>query len=169
VRLHALAPDPAAAPIVQRIYAEFLHGSGYLAIAERLNADQVPSPSGHDPDRNPHRQGIAWTKHTVRAILCNPRYTGYQVWNKQRRDEVLLDIDDVAAGYVGRMRWNPTDAWIVSEQPAHQPLVAKDDFDPARLPGRHRPAARCGRAGHRRLPAPAHPVPRHAGRRRRPH
>ncbi len=57
------------------------------------------------------------------------RYTGYQVWNKQRRDEVLLDVDDVAAGYVGRMRWNPTNAWIFSEQPAHDPLIAKDDFD----------------------------------------
>ncbi len=75
VRLHALEPDPAAAPIVQRIYAEFLHGAGYLAIAERLNAEQLPSPSGHDPARNPHRQGIGWTKHTVRAILVNPRYT----------------------------------------------------------------------------------------------
>ncbi len=128
-RLHALEPDPATAPVVRRIYAEFLQGAGYLAIAERLNADQTPSPSGHDPGRNPHRQGIGWTKHTVRAILVNPRYTGYQVWNKQRRDEVLLDIDDVAAGYVGRVRWNPTDAWIVSEQPAHEPLVAKDGFD----------------------------------------
>ncbi len=98
-------------------------------IAERLNADQIPPPSGHDPERNPHRQGLAWTKHTVRAILVNPRYTGYQVWNKQRRDEVLLDIDDVAAGCIGRMRWNPTDAWVWSEQPAHQPLVGKDAFD----------------------------------------
>jgi site-specific DNA recombinase len=97
VRLHVLEPDPATAPIVRRIYAEFLQGAGYLAIAERLNADQLPSPSGYDPGRNPHRQGIGWTKHTVRAILVNPRYTGYQVWNRQRRDEVLLDIDDVAA------------------------------------------------------------------------
>ena len=128
-RLHTLEPDPVTAPVVARIYRLFLDGLGYLAIAERLNADQLPSPSGHDPGRNPHRQGIGWTKHTIRAILVNPRYTGYQVWNRQRRDEVLLDIDDVAAGYVGRMRWNPTDAWIYSEQPAHQPLISKDDFD----------------------------------------
>src|SRR6266508_310988 len=88
-----------------------------------------PPPSGHDHARNPHRLGVAWSKSAVRAILGNPRYTGYQVWNKQRRDEVLLDIDDVAAGYVGRVRWNPAGAWIFSEQPAHQPLIAKDDFD----------------------------------------
>ncbi len=32
----------------------------------------------------------------IRTILANPRYTGYQVWNRQRREETLIDIDDVA-------------------------------------------------------------------------
>jgi hypothetical protein len=36
------------------------------------------------------RSGIAWNKSAVRAILVNPRYTGHQVWNKQRKDEVHL-------------------------------------------------------------------------------
>ena len=26
--------------------------------------------------------------------MTNPRYTGRQVWNKQRTDEVLLDVRD---------------------------------------------------------------------------
>jgi hypothetical protein len=120
-------PDVAAAFLV--LVQNVLTSSCRVAGNKRLSADRLPSPSGHDPGRNPHRQGIGWTKHTVRAILCNPRYTGYQVWNRQRRDEVLLDIDDVAAGYVGRMRWNHKDAWVFSEQPAHAPLVSKDDFD----------------------------------------
>jgi recombinase len=30
----------------------------------------------------------------VRAILMNPRYTGRQVWNRQRKDEVLIDVHD---------------------------------------------------------------------------
>ena len=55
-------------------------------------------PSAHDPARNRHRCGVAWSKNAVRAILMNPRYTGYQVWNKQRKDEVLLDVEDVALG-----------------------------------------------------------------------
>jgi site-specific DNA recombinase len=42
----------------------------------------------------------------VRAILANPRYTGRQVWNRQRRDEVLLDVEDVAAGHETKLRWN---------------------------------------------------------------
>jgi hypothetical protein len=35
----------------------------------------------------------------VRTILHNPRYTGREVWNRQRREEVLIDVDDVALGH----------------------------------------------------------------------
>jgi site-specific DNA recombinase len=127
--LHTLKPDPVTAPVVVRIFTMFLDGHGYLAIAERLTADQIPPPSGHDRARNPHRLGVAWSKSAVRAILANPRYTGYQVWNKQRRDEVLLDVDDVAAGHVSRMRWNPREQWIWSAEPTHPALVSRETFD----------------------------------------
>ncbi|HZD68433.1 MAG TPA: hypothetical protein VFA45_05815 [Actinomycetes bacterium] len=56
-----------------------------------------------------------------------PPYTGYEVWNRQRRDEVLLDVvRDVAAGYTSKMRWNPPDQWLWSERPAHPPLVSRE-------------------------------------------
>src|SRR5579872_4327029 len=61
-RLHKLALDPEAAPVVCRIFAEFLAGSGIFAIAEGLTRDGIPSPSAHDPARNTHRSGIAWSK-----------------------------------------------------------------------------------------------------------
>jgi site-specific DNA recombinase len=128
-QLHRLEPDPDTAPVVQRIFAEFLNGHGYYAIAERLTADAVPSPAGHDRARNPHRHGRAWGKSAIRAILGNPRYTGYQVWGRQRRDEVLLDVDDVAAGHASRRRWNPPTQWIWSAEPAHQALVSRQTFD----------------------------------------
>jgi DNA invertase Pin-like site-specific DNA recombinase len=127
-RLHRLEPDPLTAPVVERIFREYLEGRGYYAIAERLTADGVPSPAGHDWARNPHRHGRAWGKSAVRAILGNPRYTGYQVWGRQRRDEVLLDVDDVAAGHTCRRRWNPASEWIWSAEPAHQPLVSRETF-----------------------------------------
>jgi DNA invertase Pin-like site-specific DNA recombinase len=128
-RLHRLEPDPVTAPVVERIFQLFFQGCGYYAIAEQLTSDGVPSPSGYDPERNPHRDGRAWNKHAVRAILTNPRYTGYQVWNRQRRDEVLLDVHDVAAGYTSRMRWNSSEAWVWSEQPAHPALISREAFD----------------------------------------
>lgn len=45
----------------------------------------------------------------MRAILINPRYTGYEVWNKQRKEERLLDIDDVTLGHTTRMTHNPAE------------------------------------------------------------
>jgi DNA invertase Pin-like site-specific DNA recombinase len=118
-QMHKLALDPEAAPVVARIFAEFLAGHGIYAIAEGLTRDGIPSPSAHDPARNTHRSGIAWSKDAVRAILTNPRYTGYQVWNRQRTDEVLLDIENVALGHTSKMRWNLADNWVFSEQIAH--------------------------------------------------
>jgi hypothetical protein len=77
----------------------------------------------------------------VRAILMNPRYTGYEVWNRQRRDEVLLNVRDVAAGYTSKMRWNTPDQWVWSERPAHPPLVSRETFDAVqqRIASRTRP------------------------------
>lgn len=132
-RLRQLAPDPTAAPIVQRIFTEYANGQGLHLIASGLNRDGIPSPSAHDPARNRHRatgQG-KWAKSAVRAILANPRYPGYEVWNKQRKDEVLVDVDDVALGHVTKMRWNTADQWITSAEPTHEPLVSRELFDAA--------------------------------------
>jgi len=63
-RLHQLEPDPVTAAIVPRIFAEFLGGRGLYAIAARLTADGVLSPSAYDRVRNRHRQGTAWSKTT---------------------------------------------------------------------------------------------------------
>ncbi|MCX5055830.1 recombinase family protein [Streptomyces sp. NBC_00201] len=59
-----LVPDERTAPVVQRIFEEFLKGGSLQSIAEDLNADGIPGPAS------------AWTKSTVRAILTNSRYAG---------------------------------------------------------------------------------------------
>ena len=167
-RLHALAPDPVAAPVVQRIFNEFLDGAGLLAIAKQLTGDGILSPSGHDPARNSHRVSSrgAWAKSAVRAILANPRYTGRQVWNRQRKDEILIDVDDVGLGHETRMRWNDASDWVWSQDQAHEPLVSVEDFEAAQAmfastkrAARRTPAEgrnyqlaglmRCGRCGRR--------------------
>jgi len=130
-RLHCLEPDPVSAPIVARIFAEYVAGRGMFAIAEALTRDCIASPSAHDPDRNRHRSGTAWSKGAIRVILSNPRYTGRQVWNKQRKDEVLIDVEDVALGHETKMRWNPQDKWVWSTDRVHAPLVDTDTFDQA--------------------------------------
>ncbi len=130
-RLHALAIDEAAAEVVRRIFAEFLAGYGIYAIAERLTAEGIPCPSAHDPGRNRHRCGLAWSKGAIRAILMNPRYTGRQVWNRQRKDEVLIDITDVALGHMTKMRWNDAANWIYSDEIVHPPIIDDDTFGQA--------------------------------------
>jgi site-specific DNA recombinase len=130
-RLHALAIDESAADAVRRIFAEFLAGHGIYAIAERLTADGIPCPSAHDPGRNRHRCGLAWSKSAVRAILMNPRYTGRQVWNRQRKDEVLIDVHDVAQGHMTKMRWNDEEQWIFSEEIVHPPIIDDETFQQA--------------------------------------
>ncbi|HZO64488.1 MAG TPA: recombinase family protein, partial [Kribbellaceae bacterium] len=117
---------------VQRIFRDFLNGNGIFAIAEALTSQGIPSPSAYDYQRNPHRDGRAWAKSAVRVILTNPRYTGRQVWNKQRTDEVLVDVDDVALGHQPVMRWNPRDKWIISQEVVHEPLVSDEVFTAVR-------------------------------------
>ncbi|MGW5443387.1 recombinase family protein [Streptomyces asiaticus] len=148
-RLHRLEPDPETAPIVVRIFTEYLRGTGLYAIAEGLTRDNIPCPSAHDRARNPHRDGHAWSKNAVRAILTNPRYTGHEVWNKQRKQEVLLDIDDVTLGHRTQQTWNTADQWIWSTQPVHEPLISKTTFTRAQARRhdrrQHHPAERSPR------------------------
>jgi site-specific DNA recombinase len=127
-RLKGLVPDAATADVVRRIFGEFLAGSGLFAIAEGLTRDDIACPSASDPGRNRHRDGRAWSKGAVRVILTNPRYTGRQVWNKQRSDEVLLDVTDVALGHRTVHRWNDRTQWIRSDELAHEPIIDDGTF-----------------------------------------
>lgn len=134
-RLRKLEPDPAVAPVVVRIFQEFVRGHGLKRIATGLNDDGIPSPAAHDPVRNPHRAGGQgkWAATAIRSIIRNPRYTGYEVWNKQRKDEVLIDVDDVALGHVTKQRWNHSDEWIRSAEPTHEAIVSMELFEAAQI------------------------------------
>jgi site-specific DNA recombinase len=86
------------------------------------------APSAADPKRNPHRSGAAWTLRTVAAILANPRYTGRQVWNRQRTDRDLVDPANTGLGHRPVQRWNLPAGWVISHRPAHPALVSEADF-----------------------------------------
>ena len=132
-RLRHLEPDPLYTPVVVGIFEEFLAGDSVHAIARQLTANNIPCPSAADPKRNRHRlqNGPAWAHTAVRAILSNPRYTGFQVWNRQQRHEILIDVHDVAAGHETRMRWNDRDDWVWSSHPTQVALVSLDQWNTA--------------------------------------
>ncbi|MFE0378422.1 recombinase family protein [Streptomyces inhibens] len=78
--MHGLDPDPATAPVVACIFTQYLCDKGLFAIASSsLTRQGIPGPAAYDRARNPHRDGRAWSKSAVKAILGNPRYTGRQV------------------------------------------------------------------------------------------
>jgi site-specific DNA recombinase len=114
--------------VVRWMFAHRLAGHSVARIARALNEAGIPCPSAADPDRNPHRSGEAWTLRTVATILSNPRYTGRQVWNRQRIDTDLADPADVSLGHKSVQRWNLPDAWVISSKPAHEELVSEAAF-----------------------------------------
>jgi site-specific DNA recombinase len=127
-RAHRLEPDSETAHVVRWIFAQRLDGHSVARIARALNEAGVPCPSASDPGRNQHRNGTGWTLGTVTAILHNPRYTGRQVWNRQRTDKDLADPADVSLGHKQVQRWNLPDGWVISRKPAHEALVSEAGF-----------------------------------------
>jgi hypothetical protein len=159
-RAHRLEPDPVTAPVVRWMFAQRLAGHSAARITRALNDAGIPCPSAADPRRNPHRTGARWTLRTVSAILTNPRYTGRQVWNRQRTDFDLVDPANTGLGHRQVQRWNLPEGWVISKQPAHPALISEAGFvtaqDTATPRGPAGPAARryllagllaCGRCG----------------------
>ena len=127
-RLRKLELDPATAPTVRWIFAQRLGGRSVAGIARELNDRQVACPSVVDPDRNRHRTGGGWTLRTVAAILANPRYTGRQVWNRQRTDRESVPTPNGIPVQREVMRWNSIEDWVISARLAHPALVSEADF-----------------------------------------
>lgn len=125
-RLHRLEPDPATSSVVERIYRMYADGAGLRYIAQQLTDDGVPSPSQYDPARNRHRDPRGWAHSAIRSILDNPTYLGVRVWGKQEKYEVLVNPDDVAAGYDTRMRWRDEVDWITPDCRTHEALITDE-------------------------------------------
>ena len=114
-RKRTLELDPLRAPVVRTIYDWYLSGGvGLLQIRDRLNAhpDRYAPPIPVDPAT---AKGL-WSRSSVWEVLRNPKYTGYQVWNRRARKK-------------GHNRTNPPEAWIWSAQPAHPAIVSREEYD----------------------------------------
>jgi site-specific DNA recombinase len=138
-RLHRLEPDPQTAPWVKWMFARRLEGHSVAGIARMLNEMGVRCPSAVDRVRNPHRPGSAWRQRTVAEIVANPRYTGRQVWNRQQTNR--HPTDDLVPGIAGVRKLAPSQAWAISDKPAHEALVSEADFVAAQSISARTPSA----------------------------
>lgn len=71
---YTLAPHPAEAEVVRRVFAMFLAGAGTKMIANALNDQRIPT-----------RHGDLWTYSTISQMIMNPVYTGKirRGWSRQ--------------------------------------------------------------------------------------
>ncbi len=110
-----LEPDDLRGETVTQIALWRYHeGLGYDTIVERLNADLVKYPPPTPP--NKERARGAWGKSSVYEILSNPKYTGFQVFNRR-----------ASRSRHGKVN-NPV-KWVWSVEPAHEPLIPKWMYD----------------------------------------
>lgn len=76
--------NPETAPIVQKIYSDFLSGISLIQIARQLNDLGIKTTRG----------GL-WENRTVDYILQNPVYIGKIRWNPKRRTRRNFDDEDI--------------------------------------------------------------------------
>ncbi len=87
---------------------------GCDTIADRLNADLTKYPPPEPPGKARAR-GV-WSRSSVYDILRNPKYTGYQVFNRR-------------ATRSRGGRHNDPIKWVWSPTPVHEPLIPKWMYD----------------------------------------
>ena len=98
--------DTQEAKTIRRIFRDYANGISPKKIAEALNAEQIPGPSG--------RGWGASTLHGNRehgtGILNNELYIGRQIWNR-----LTYAKDPDTGKRVSRL--NPQDEWVISDVP----------------------------------------------------
>lgn len=93
--------NPATAPIVRQIYADYLNGMGALQIAHKLNDMGIRTTRGN-----------LWENRTVDYVLRNPVYIGKIRWNPN-----------------GRTRRNYDDPNIMIVDGHHEPIIDVESFN----------------------------------------
>jgi DNA invertase Pin-like site-specific DNA recombinase len=110
-----LEPDGTRAETVTQIALWRYHEAlGYDTIADRLNTDPTKYPPPEPPGKT--RARGAWGKTSVYEILKNPKYTGFQVFNRRASRSRHGKVNDPVK-------------WVWSTEPAHEPLIPKWMYD----------------------------------------
>lgn len=127
-KLKRLMEDAVAGPVMREIFQMRLNGESPANIARILNTRGVACPSAHDPARNSHRPQTGWQATTIRTLLQNPRYTGWEFWGKFKKVQSLMVVDDPSWGHKTKLGRAEPEKLIRSREQVHEALVSLDDF-----------------------------------------
>lgn len=86
-KVTTLVLDMRFAPIVKRIFADYLAGNGCKEIAKQLNLEGVKT-----------NRGRSWSSTTIHKVLTNEAYTGTLVWGKTYMEDgkrYVADEEDI--------------------------------------------------------------------------
>lgn len=129
-----LVPDDFAAEVVRRIFSLAAGGMNPNEIAVLFNKENVPTPLMYRKQNGTHtmrgwtavNDEVLWTRHNIRRILCDERYTG-----------TLVSYKHTKAGVSSKKtKFLPREEWIIAEN-AHEPLITKEQFEEAGKHFRH--------------------------------
>jgi site-specific DNA recombinase len=128
--------DDREAAVVRRVFSMFSEGVSLKKLAAMLNEEGHAAP--HDGGRG-NKSGRGWGHTTIRAMLCNERYTGRVTWNQSKWVRV--------PGRKSRRRvGRPESEWVTQAMPElaivspEQWAAARDRFKRVHATARGRPA-----------------------------
>ncbi|MEV4250737.1 recombinase family protein [Streptosporangium canum] len=109
----ALHPDSRRADTVQEVFR--------LRRNDRLEDDEIACALAADLDRHPLADGqVLWAARRIRRMLLQPKYSGYQIFNR-------------CAARSGRGRINPIADWVWSREQAHPAIVPLEEWHETQL------------------------------------
>lgn len=116
-----LVPDEETKSIVQKIYSDYLSGTGLAELARKLNEEGIPSPKQHKINKGllPVEEGktYSWLPSTIQQILRNETYTGTICSGAYQNGPLGT----------GKRVFVPKEERIKVEN-AHDPIIDKDTF-----------------------------------------
>lgn len=130
-------PDPDTAPIVQRIYTEFLSGKGMRTIASEINDRGIRT-----------RRGSRFENRTIKYILQNPVYIGKIRWTPSGKADYRKENSDTLIIDASHEPVIPADIWEqvqkkLEASPKTKYMRSSDPKEPFMLQGLCRCSA-CG-------------------------
>ncbi len=102
-----LEPDPATAPVVERIFDMAESGTGILDITKTLNDEGIANPTGR-----------LWSKNGVHIILRNEVYTGTLLWGVDAKDKAEpVRVEKAFPAIVSKSRFKRVNRKLRSRAP----------------------------------------------------